>query len=489
MLSFALMTIGTRAEAQVTNGLAYSMSGSPNSVGLGANLTYTINLTNLSDFQLVVFVTNALDIQSTLISATNSYPGGSVSSTGNVVVFSLNPFANNTSAQMTTIVQPTGSGSITNTVTVNINDVTNFSISIVNEVTNTTTTSADLAVAMTGPSSAVFTNDWMTYGVSVTNLGPSTASDVMLTNTLPTGVGFESVSPSNTAYTVIGSNVIFNLGTLASGAFTNLQLTVQPTNAGVLLFSSFVNSTSMTDPNPTNNTATTNITVTNYFPASLVVFTNSGQKYNLQNNLVEQSLLLTNQGTNAVDSARIVVSGLAKTNVLFNAVGTNNGNPFVVYGTSLAAGQSVGLLLQFAANNYFPFTNSQLQAFAVIPPNLTPPAGTLSTNLNITRIVKLTSGSMLIWFPSISNRTYTVEYTSNLISTFYVTNYVTSTNNPGVTNVVVQANSVFSTNWLMAQPSVVAPTTDTEWIDYGPPGTLSHPTNTPVRFYRVFLNP
>jgi uncharacterized repeat protein (TIGR01451 family) len=355
MLSFALMTIGTRAEAQVTNGLAYSMSGSPNSVGLGANLTYTINLTNLSDFQLVVFVTNALDIQSTLISATNSYPGGSVSSTGNVVVFSLNPFANNTSAQMTTIVQPTGSGSITNTVTVNINDVTNFSISIVNEVTNTTTTSADLAVAMTGPSSAVFTNDWMTYGVSVTNLGPSTASDVMLTNTLPTGVGFESVSPSNTAYTVIGSNVIFNLGTLASGAFTNLQLTVQPTNAGGLTFSSFVNSTSVADPNSTNNIATTNIIVGTFIYGQLIA-TNVNvpqMTYNPQIGLMTNIFRLTNIGSNVVTGARVIVSGL--TNWLYNAVGTNSGNPYVVSG-QLAPNQSTNLVLEFFVPTRLPIT-------------------------------------------------------------------------------------------------------------------------------------
>jgi hypothetical protein len=33
------------------------------------------------------------------------------------------------------------------------------------------------------------------------------------------------------------------------------------------------------------------------------------------------------------------------------------------------------------------------------------------------------------------------------------------------------------------------PANYTYWIDYGPPGTAGHPTNTPVRFYRVFLNP
>jgi hypothetical protein len=240
-----------------------------------------------------------------------------------------------------------------------------------------------------------------------------------------------------------------------------LQFTVQPTNAGVLKFSAFIGAPGVLDTNLANNTASTNITVANYLPGQLVAEISSPQTYNMQNNLVEQGVRLTNQGTNSVSAARVVVLGLAATNGLFNAVGTNNGNPFVVYGTRLDTNQSVGLLLQFAANNYFPFDNSQLPAFAVTPPNWTAPAAPASTNINIIQIFRLSSGRMLIWFPSVSNRTYTVVYTSNLSST----------------------------NWLMAQPSVVAPTTFTEWIDYGPPATLSHPANASARFYRVFLNP
>jgi hypothetical protein len=176
---------------------------------------------------------------------------------------------------------------------------------------------------------------------------------------------------------------------------------------------------------------------------------------------------LSNIGTNEVAAARVVVTGLT-TNQLFNAVGTNNGSPFVVYAAPLDTNQSVNLLLQFFAVNYFSFTNSQLHAFAVSVPNLTPPAAAaVSTNVNITRIVKLTNGSpliigsMLIEWPSITNRTYTVVYSDNVL---------------------------FS-NAMMAMPSVVAPANRTQWIDYGPPTTVSAPPNSSNRFYRVFLNP
>jgi hypothetical protein len=142
-------------------------------------------------------------------------------------------------------------------------------------------------------------------------------------------------------------------------------------------------------------------------------------------------------------------------------VGTNNGNPFVTYAATLAAGENAYLLLQFYPNqSAFPFTNSQMQAVGVVPPDLT-----LATNglvpTNILLIVKLPSGGMLIEFPSLTNRTYTVAYSTNLLSP----------------------------TWLVAKPLMWTPANYTYWIDYGPPETIRHPTNTLMRFYRVFLNP
>ena len=96
-------------------------------------------------------------------------------------------------------------------------------------------------------------------------------------------------------------------------------------------------------------------------------------------------------------------------------------------------------------------------------PNLAPPpAAAMSTNLNITRIIKLTTasgyGSMLIEFPTLTNRTYTVVYSDNVL---------------------------FS-NAMMAPPSIVAPANRTQWIDYGPPATVSHPTKRPSVFIACF---
>ena len=459
MLAAALMAVGTRAEAQ---GMWLNVIVSANPVGISNNLTYTITVTNLTGASQTVVVTNTMPATAQFVSVGFGLVSYPYTVAGSNVTFIVGTLTNGGLAQMGVTIMPTATGSITNTIVVTTNGVIAIVGPVPIQVTNPVpATQADLAVAMTGPA-VVFTNDWVNYAVNVTNLGPASASNVILTNTLPPNVRYITNSPSSPAPSIQGSNVVFNLGTLASNAFVNFQLTVQTTNAGALTFVSAV-TTSVTDPNTNNNTASLNITVTNYFAGQLTVVTNSRQIYNPQNGLMEQSIVVSNFGPNAVDAVRVVVTGL--TNQLVNAVGTNNGNPFVVYNAALNTNTSVNLLMQYyvPTRSAFPFSNSQLHAFAVSVPNLIPPSvAAVGTNLSIARIVRLaTNHDMLIEFPSLTNRTYTVVYSDNVL---------------------------FS-NAMIAPPSIVAPANRTQWIDYGPPTTVSHPTNAPVRFYRVFLNP
>jgi hypothetical protein len=134
----------------------------------------------------------------------------------------------------------------------------------------------------------------------------------------------------------------------------------------------------------------------------------------------------------------------------------------VVYVSTLETNQSVNLLLQFLAASYFPLPVSQLQAFGVPVPTLTPPtAVSTSASLNISRLVPLANGDMLVEFPTTAGRAYTVVYSDNV---------------------------AFS-NAAIAPPAIVATANRLQWIDYGPPTTVSLPVNATNRFYRVFLNP
>jgi len=463
-LAVVLMVLGTRAGAQSFQLFVSAPSGP---VGVSNSITYSIFLTNVTYADsLDTRVSNVLSGVAYSVSSTTNSQGTNLVST-NVVVFGLGTIYSGLRAQMALTVTPTNTGYLTNTITVTCSSESyTASTNLIIQVTNVQTTlpEADLAVGMTGPSFQVFSNDWMVYGVSVTNLGPNNATNVFLTNSLPSGVGFKSVWSTNQSFTysVQKSNVVFNLSTLTNGAFVNFQLTVQPTNAGDLTFVSVVGTNTVLDLYPANNMASNTVVVSNFFSGQFTVVTNSPQTTNFQNGFIEQNVLLRNIGTNPVAAARVVVTGL--TNRLFNAVGTNNGSPFVVYAAALETNQSVNLLLQYysTTRSAFRFTNSQLQAYAVSVPDLAPPAVTMtSTNFNISRIIKRANGSILIEWPSVTNRTYTVVYSDN----------------------------VMFSNAMIAPPSIIAPANKTQWVDYGPPTTVSHPTNEPMRFYRIFLNP
>ena len=457
-LAVASMLIGARADAQ---SLGFGVTSSASSIQVSNALIYTINVTNPAIVPApVTLVSNRLSASVQFLSATNTQ--GSFTNYGNVIVFDLGLLFTN--AQLSLTVQPNAVGFITNSITVTATNpalvLLPIFAKIVTQVTNQVTIQADLGVLMTGPAQAGIVGDLLTYGMTATNLGPNDAPGVLLTNTLPPGVIFKSVSPANLPYSLVTSNLIFNLGTLAAGGGTNLHVTVQPTNAGVFTFSAALGAAGVTDTNAANNSASTNFTVVDYLSTNLVVSLVSTQKYNPQNGLVEQIIRVSNLGTNDVPAARVLATGLS--NRLFNASGTNSGNPFVVYAAALGTNQSVNLLLQFLAASYFPLTNSQFQAFGVPPPDLTPPAAlSTSASLNISRILPLANGSVLIEFPTSASRAYTVVYSDNVL--FF--------------------------NAAMAPPSILATGNRLQWIDYGPPTTVSAPTNSTARFYRVFLNP
>lgn len=443
---------GTRANAQ---GLGLSVTTSADSIAVSNLLTYTIYVTNATGLTVDgVFVTNTPSAGVLLVS---SSPSGTIDTTSNSFVFSLGTLFDGTVTPMTLTIEPTVAGLLTNTLTVSTLTFTN--LTTIFAVTDVTNTLSDLAVSVTSSSSSAYVNDLVTYTITVSNLGPSDASGVILNNSFSPAT-FKPISSSPVSVFNDGT-IVYNLASLTNLGVSTFVLTIQPTNEATLSFTATVSSTGATDPNLANNTASVNTVVSSYLSTNLVAIPVSTNQLNPQNGFIEQSILLTNTGTNAVPSARVIVSGL--TNRLINGVGTNNGNPYVDYANTLDTNQSVFLLLQFVTHTRLPFPVSptNLQALGVSTVNLAPPA-TLGAAVPINRILNLSSGRVLVEFPSTAGGNYVVLYSSDL----------------------------GSTNWLAAQPYVIdAAANIVQWFDYGPPLTISAPTNTSARFYRVYQNP
>ena len=92
-----------------------------------------------------------------------------------------------------------------------------------------------LAVGMTHAPNPVFTGNYLTFLVTVTNLGPSGATNVLLTDTLPSGAALVSAAASQgTVNTNVAGVVTFNFGILTNAGDTaTATIQVQPLQPGL----------------------------------------------------------------------------------------------------------------------------------------------------------------------------------------------------------------------------------------------------------------
>jgi uncharacterized repeat protein (TIGR01451 family) len=122
------------------------------------------------------------------------------------------------------------------------------------------TGSADLSLTNASPASAV-EGGTLTYTISVHNSGPGTATNVVVTDTLPAGLAFVSANFSQGTSSFNNGTVTCNLGTLGVGATVTGTIVVKLTEEGTVSNTATV-SADQSDPTPLDNSqaAATNIT-------------------------------------------------------------------------------------------------------------------------------------------------------------------------------------------------------------------------------------
>jgi len=104
----------------------------------------------------------------------------------------------------------------------------------------------------------------LTYNITVTNGGPDTATGVVMSDTLPSGVTFVSATPSQGSC----QTATCNLGSLAASASATVTIVVTPTVAQSVTNTARVSATEI-DPDLTNNTAS--LTSTPPVPTALTL--------------------------------------------------------------------------------------------------------------------------------------------------------------------------------------------------------------------------
>lgn len=140
------------------------------------------------------------------------------------------------------------------------------------DVTNNTDTATtaldpdfDVVVAKTVDNAAPTIGGAVVFTVTLTNDGPSTARNIVLTDAIPAGLTFNNATLNGQAGVQTGSNVSFPGITLAPGATASatLNFTVQNTASGTIINTASIPDLSAAGENDiTNNSASANITVT-----------------------------------------------------------------------------------------------------------------------------------------------------------------------------------------------------------------------------------
>ena len=169
---------------------------------------------------------------------------------------------------------------------------------------DTVTSSADLAVTKTDLADPVLAGANVTYAISVTNLGPSDAAGVVVTDTLPGSVTFVSATPSQGSCGQAAGVVTCPLGVVPFGATPTITVVVTTTIDGLITDTATVSSTT-TDPVPANNTDSETTTVSP--AADLRVAKTDGVASVVAGTSTTYTITLTNDGP-STEPAGVVIT-------------------------------------------------------------------------------------------------------------------------------------------------------------------------------------
>jgi large repetitive protein len=225
--------------------------------------------------------------------------------------------------------------------------------------TNAVTRSADLRIVKTASNSVAPIGGALAFTVTATNLGPSDAAAVSVSDVLPSGYTFSGAVPSVGTFTAPN----WTVGILSSGTTATLVINTVVNPSGSLM-NTATGTTSTSDPVPGNNSssvtlATINVTVAK---TSLLISDPVNGTTNpkmIPGAIVEYSITVSNAGSAPIDANTIVIRDPFPT-MISPFVATGGGPPvtFVdgIPGSGLTLVYSTGVTWSNQVGGDVPFT-------------------------------------------------------------------------------------------------------------------------------------
>lgn len=218
---------------------------------IGANLTFTITVSNLSTIGATgVEVIDILPSGYTFVSATPSV-GAYNSATG---VWTIGNVVNGVNPTLNMLVTVNAAGNYSNTATVAGNEVDPV------PANNTSTVSpvpgvpqANLAIAKTVNNTTPLVGSQVVFTIVASNDGPNDATGAYVTDLLPNGYTYVSSTTTIGAYNPVTG--LWTIGNLANGGVQTLTITAQVNATGTYVNTAAIQGNEL-DPQLGNNTST-----------------------------------------------------------------------------------------------------------------------------------------------------------------------------------------------------------------------------------------
>lgn len=235
----------------------------PLPVYAGANLTYSVKIkNNAAEFNTAENVKVTYAFKGDIVFA----PTSSCIVVGNDVTCDIGSMTYNQVIEHKLIIKPDMDGDLTADITVSstTHDPDTSEASNSKSVTTTVTPAVDLAIGLSDSPDPVLVGQDLTYTITVTNNGPSTATNVVLQDILPAAAPVQSVVTSQGTCINNLTTLDCNLDNIADDGSVKIILVLRPTNgaAGTLTNEATVSSDTYERPTtPDNNVASVSTTV------------------------------------------------------------------------------------------------------------------------------------------------------------------------------------------------------------------------------------
>ncbi|HXU10682.1 MAG TPA: hypothetical protein VN898_01845, partial [Candidatus Binatia bacterium] len=389
--------------------LTISKTDSPDPVAAGSNITYTISYGNTGGSQATgVVITDTIPANTSFVSAT----GGGTLAAGVVTwnIGTVNAGASSSVQLVVAVASPLNNGTVITNGTYDIDSAQTAPTSGA-AVTTTVTSAPVMNISKTDAPDPVAAGSNITYTISYSNTGNMNATGVVITDTIPTNTSFVSATGGGT---LAAGVVTWNIGNVAAGASSSVQLVVAVTSplANGTVITNGTYSIDSTQTAPTSGAAVTT-TVTSA-PVVNISKTDSPDPVNAGSNI---TYTISYSNTGNMNATGVVITDTIPANTSFvSATGGGTLAAGVVTWNigNLAAGASSSVQLVVAVAS--PLANGTVitnGTYSIDSTQTAPTSGAaVTTTVSSAPVMNISKTDAPDPVNAGSNITYTISYSN-----------------------------------------------------------------------------